>query len=50
MHGNANSPLWGVYPISHDWLKKDGLIESNRHNNWVIYPLSKKALSALKAH
>ena len=31
-------------------MKKDGLVESNRHNNWMIYSLPKKAPHALDAH
>ena len=31
-------------------MKKDGLVESNRHNNWMIYSLPKKAPRALEAH
>ena len=31
-------------------MKKDGLVESNRHNNWMIYSLPKKTPRALVAH
>ncbi len=31
-------------------MKKDGLVESSRHNNWMIYSLPKKTPEALDAH
>ena len=31
-------------------LKKDGLVESLRYNNWMIYSLPKKGPAALDAH
>ncbi len=31
-------------------MKKDGLVEATRHNNWMIYSLPKKAPHALEAH
>ena len=31
-------------------MKKDGLVEAHRHNNWMIYSLPKKAQRALEAH
>jgi ArsR family transcriptional regulator len=30
-------------------MKKDGLVEASRHNNWMIYSLPKKAPKALDA-
>lgn len=31
-------------------MKKDGLVESMRHNNWMIYSLPKETPLALDAH
>ncbi len=31
-------------------MKKDGLVEANRHQNWMIYSLPKKVPPALEAH
>jgi ArsR family transcriptional regulator len=31
-------------------MKKDGLVEANRHHNWMIYSLPVKKVPALKAH
>ena len=31
-------------------MKKDGLVESTRYNNWMIYALPKKTSKALDAH
>jgi len=31
-------------------MKKDGLVEANRHDNWMIYSLPKKAPRTLEAH
>ena len=31
-------------------MKKDGLVEATRHNNWMIYSLPKKTPPALEAH
>jgi DNA-binding transcriptional ArsR family regulator len=31
-------------------MKKDGLVEASRHNNWMIYALPKAAPKALDAH
>jgi ArsR family transcriptional regulator, arsenate/arsenite/antimonite-responsive transcriptional repressor len=31
-------------------MKKDGLVEANRHNNWMIYSLPKKMPHGLEAH
>jgi ArsR family transcriptional regulator len=31
-------------------MKKDGLVESSRHQNWMIYSLPKKKSAALEAH
>lgn len=31
-------------------MKKDGLVEANRHHNWMIYSLPKKVPQALEAH
>ncbi len=31
-------------------MKKDGLVEARRHNNWMIYSLPKTAPRALEAH
>jgi ArsR family transcriptional regulator len=31
-------------------MKKDGLVEASRHNNWMIYSLPTKAPKALEAH
>jgi ArsR family transcriptional regulator len=31
-------------------MKKDGLVEATRHNNWMIYSLPKKIPVALEAH
>jgi ArsR family transcriptional regulator len=31
-------------------MKKDGLVEANRHQNWMIYSLPKKTPQALHAH
>ncbi len=31
-------------------MKKDGMVEATRHNNWMIYSLPRKAPRALEAH
>jgi ArsR family transcriptional regulator len=31
-------------------MKKDGLVEANRHHNWMIYSLPEKTPRALAAH
>ena len=31
-------------------MKKDGLVEANRHHNWMIYSLPKKMPEGLEAH
>jgi ArsR family transcriptional regulator len=31
-------------------MKKDGLVEANRHHNWMIYSLPKKLPQNLEAH
>jgi ArsR family transcriptional regulator len=31
-------------------MKKDGLVEANRHHNWMIYSLPKKTPKILEAH
>jgi ArsR family transcriptional regulator len=31
-------------------MKKDGLVEASRYQNWMIYSLPKKAPQALQAH